>query len=79
MVSFWSTDIAGNVETAHQTTIKVDLNDPTSSATITPAAQGGWYASPTVTLTGPTASGSGIDHIQYKIDGDAPGSPTPAR
>ena len=51
--------------------MKVDLNHPTSSAAITPAAQNGWYASPTVTLTGSDGPGSGIDHISYKIDGEA--------
>jgi hypothetical protein len=71
VVSFWSTDNAGNIETAHQTTIKVDLNNPTSSSGITPAEQGGWYASPTVTLSGSDGSGSGIAMIQYKIDGAA--------
>ena len=71
VISFFSTDTDGNTETAHQITVKVDLHDPTSSAQITPAIQNGWYASPTVTLTGNDGSGSGIDHISYKIDGEA--------
>ena len=71
VISFFSTDVDGNAETAHQITVKVDLNNPTSSAQITPAEQNGWYASPTVTLTGNDGSGSGIDHISYKVDGEA--------
>ncbi|HXZ56039.1 MAG TPA: M1 family aminopeptidase [Gaiellaceae bacterium] len=51
-------------------TVKLDLNPPTSSASISPAIQNGWYASPTVTLTGDDGAGSGIDHISYKIDGE---------
>ena len=49
--------------------VKVDQTNPTSSATISPAIRNGWYASPTVTLTGNDGSGSGIDHIDYAIDG----------
>ncbi len=52
-------------------TVKVDQNNPTSSASISPAIRNGWYASPTVTLTGNDGAGSGIDHISYKIDGEA--------
>ncbi|MGZ4308156.1 MAG: OmpL47-type beta-barrel domain-containing protein [Gaiellaceae bacterium] len=70
-VSYYSVDTDGNAETPQSITVKVDLNNPTSSATITPAIHNGWYASPTVTLTGNDGSGSGIDHISYKIDGEA--------
>src|SRR3954468_907690 len=70
-ISYWSTDNAGNQETANALTVKLDLNAPTSSAQISPAIQNGWYASPTVTLTGNDGAGSGIDHIDYAIDGGA--------
>ena len=49
--------------------VKVDLVNPTSSASISPAVHNGWYGQPTVTLTGVDAA-SGIDHISYKIDGE---------
>jgi hypothetical protein len=68
-VSFYSTDSAGHSETPHSIIVRVDLNTPTSSATITPPAQNGWYASPTVTLSGDDGAGSGIDHISYSLDG----------
>ena len=70
-IAYWSTDNAGNQESAQQLTVKVDLNPPSSSAQITPAAQNGWYASPTVTLTGNDGAGSGIDYITYSVDGGA--------
>jgi photosystem II stability/assembly factor-like uncharacterized protein len=70
-VSFYSVDSDGHAETPNSITVKVDLNDPTSSGSISPPIQNGWYASPTVTLTGDDGSGSGIDHISYKIDGEA--------
>jgi hypothetical protein len=65
-----STDAAGNTEATKSITLSVDLADPTSSASVSPAAQNGWYASPTVTLTGQDGNGSGIDHISYKVDGE---------
>jgi hypothetical protein len=68
-VSYWSTDNAGNQETAHTLTVKVDLNAPVTTATLTPAIHNGWYASPTLTLTGDDGNGSGIDHISYSLDG----------
>jgi hypothetical protein len=65
-----STDAAGNTEATKSITLSVDLANPTSSATISPAAQNGWYASPTVTLTGDDGpNGSGIDTIAYSVDG----------
>jgi hypothetical protein len=70
-VSYWSTDNAGNQESAQSLTVKLDLNAPTSSAQISPPIMNGWYASPTVTLTGNDGAGSGIDHIDYSIDGGA--------
>ena len=69
-VSYYSVDTDGNAETPSSITVKVDLNNPTSSAVITPPIHNGWYASPTVTLTGNDGAGSGIDHINYKIDGE---------
>ena len=68
-IQYWSTDNAGNQESAHSLTVKLDLNAPTSSAQISPAIQNGWYASPIVTLTGDDGAGSGIHHISYSVDG----------
>jgi len=68
-VSYWSTDNAGNQETAHTITVKVDLNAPTTTATLTPAIRNGWYASPTLTLSGDDGQGSGVARIDYSRDG----------
>ena len=68
-VGYRSTDAAGNVEVAKSLSLWVDLTNPTSSASISPAERNGWYASPTVTLTGQDGAGSGIDHISYRVDG----------
>jgi hypothetical protein len=70
-VSYWSVDNAGNQETAHSISVKIDLNAPSTTATIAPAIHNGWYASPTVTLSATDGAGSGVDHISYAIDGGA--------
>jgi uncharacterized protein YjbJ (UPF0337 family) len=42
-LTFWSTDVAGNVETQQTTAVKVDNNTPTITGAATPAANGfGW-------------------------------------
>jgi hypothetical protein len=69
-VSCSATNAAGTAGPV-SVTVKVDKTNPTSSASISPAERNGWYASPTVTLTGNDGTGSGIDHISYSIDGGA--------
>ena len=69
-VSCTATNSAGTAGPV-SVTVKVDKNNPTSSATLSPAIHNGWYASPTVTLTGNDGSGSGIAQISYKIDGES--------
>src|SRR4051794_14164583 len=44
---------------------------PTTTATLTPGIHNGWYASPTLTLTADDGPGSGVDHIDYSLDGHA--------
>ncbi|HEY7017326.1 MAG TPA: PxKF domain-containing protein, partial [Gaiellaceae bacterium] len=68
-VSFYSVDTDGNAETAQSITLKVDLHDPTTTATLTPGLHNGWYASPTLTLSATDGAGSGVDHISYALDG----------
>jgi photosystem II stability/assembly factor-like uncharacterized protein len=70
-VSYYSVDSVGTQESPKSLTLKVDLNNPTSSLQIAPAEKNGWYASPTITLSGNDGSGSGIDHLSYALDGAA--------
>ena len=44
---------------------------PVTTATLTPGIHNGWYASPTLTLTGDDGAGSGVAHIDYSLDGGA--------
>ena len=71
MVSYWSTDNGGNTESPNTIDGQGRPQQPDLVGVDQPAAQNGWYASPTVTLTGADGAGSGIDHISYKIDGEA--------
>jgi Peptidase family M1 domain/Chitobiase/beta-hexosaminidase C-terminal domain len=68
-IQYWSTDNAGNQESPSSLTVKLDLNAPVTTATLTPGIHNGWYASPTLTLAGDDGAGSGIDHISYSRDG----------
>jgi len=46
-----------------------DTIPPVTTATLSPPAQNGWYASPTLTLSADDGSGSGVNHISYAVDG----------
>jgi len=76
VVTYWSADVAGNVETATSTApIKVDTTAPTTTfATTPPSPDGanGWFRQTSVsfTLTGADAT-SGIASRLYTIDGGA--------
>ena len=52
-LSYWSTDNAGNIETAHNVTVRIDKSAPTITASQAPAANGaGWnHTNVTVTFT----------------------------
>ena len=51
--------------------IHIDLHDPTVTSTLSaPTPTSGWYQMPvTLTITGADGSGSGIQNIQYQLDG----------
>jgi hypothetical protein len=73
-VSYWSEDVAGNVEAMKVTaTIKVDTVAPTTTLATSPASpngSNGWFRLPSVsfTLTGSDAT-SGVATRLYTIDG----------
>jgi PKD repeat protein len=73
-VEYRAKDAAGNVSTATSFTAKVDLDAPTVTATVAPGepdGKEGWYVTqPKLTLVGADAA-SGIDRVEYRIDGGA--------
>src|SRR4029079_19585241 len=70
-IQYWSTENAGNQESAQTLTVKLDLNVRVTTAPLTPGLHNGCYASPTLTLAGDDGAGSGISRIDYSLDGGA--------
>ena len=76
-IRYWSTDVAGNTETAHSGWVNIDGDAPHSSDASTPAlaldALSGWQnASQVVALSAAdTGAGavSGVAGIEYDLDG----------
>ncbi len=75
-IAYWSTDAAGNVETAHTTSpIRVDTVRPSTTITTVPASpdgSNGWFRQTSVsfTLAGSDTT-SGVASLHYTIDGGA--------
>ena len=73
-VSYWSTDKAGNTETAHTGYARIDTTSPTTTATgLQSSASAAWQKTPAkVTLSATdNAGGSGVAATYYTIDGGA--------
>jgi hypothetical protein len=68
-LEYRATDNLGHVEATRSLTFKVDGNAPTTTASVSPAAQNGFHRSAMVTLTGNDGAGSGVVGIQYTVDG----------
>ena len=66
-ITYYSTDKAGNQETEETATVRIDTRNPAT----TDNADSGWHnTDQTVTLTATDpASGSGVAHTYYKVDG----------
>ena len=67
-VSCTATNSAGTAGPV-SVTVKVDKTVPVTTATLTPGIHNGWYASPTLTLTGDDGSGCGVAETDYSLDG----------
>ncbi len=69
LLEYRATDNTGNVEAVKSLAFNVDGNAPSTLIALSPPAVGGFYKSPTVTLTGSDGAGIGIAAIQYTLDG----------
>lgn len=76
-IKYFSVDNVGNEEAVKTTTntVKIDKTAPTALYAISPANPDGdndWYTSiPTVTLTADDGGLSGVDYIEYRLNGGA--------
>src|SRR6185369_9487597 len=62
-VNYWTTDVAGNIETQQSRVVNIDVNAPVTQI----SAGNGYYPSPTqITLTA-TDSGSGVANTFYTV------------
>jgi hypothetical protein len=72
-VTYWSTDTAGNTETATTTHIKLDNVAPTTTPTTNPASPDGtnnWFKRSSVTFTlAASDATSGVANSYYTLDG----------
>ena len=76
VVTYWSVDVAGNVEVAGTTNVKIDAVAPTTVITSVPAGpdgSNGWFKRSSVTFTlAATDATSGVASTVYTVDGGAP-------
>ncbi len=80
-ITYWSTDVAGNVEAQRTATVKLDDVGPTSALVTTPAiADGanGWFRSSVSFTLAATDATSGVASRLYRLDGGAPQTSTGA-
>jgi hypothetical protein len=72
-ITFWSTDGAGNIETAGAPlTIKIDTTAPTTTVINPMSPESGWFVTSGIPVAfGAKDSGSGIKATYYTIDGGA--------
>jgi hypothetical protein len=73
-VTYFSTDVAGNVEDAHSVTVRIDGTAPVTSDSSDPAlaadGDGGWRTTgQNVTLSPADTGGSGLARTYYTLDG----------
>jgi Chitobiase/beta-hexosaminidase C-terminal domain/Bacterial Ig-like domain len=74
VIKYFSTDTAGNGETAHSATAHIDRSAPTTTDNV-PSGQA--TSSITVTLTATDTGGSGVDKTYYTTDGSEPSTSSP--
>jgi hypothetical protein len=72
MVTYWSTDNAGNIETAHAGYVNIDTTPPTTTATgLQASGSTGWQNTSQIVSLAANDSLSGVAATYYTIDGGA--------
>jgi hypothetical protein len=71
-IKWFATDIPGNTSAIQSARFAVETEAPTTTASLSPAAVGGFYRNPTVSLVADdnfAGGGSGIASTEYNLDG----------
>lgn len=68
-VKWMAVDIKGNVSGVRSAEFVIDATAPVPTAMVSPAGVNGWNVNPTITLAADDGAGSGVDFIQYRLDG----------
>ncbi|HYW71101.1 MAG TPA: PQQ-binding-like beta-propeller repeat protein, partial [Pyrinomonadaceae bacterium] len=68
-LAYWSTDVAGNVETQVLDYFSVDSNPPSTEASVQGNSADGWYANPAQVSLSATDGASGVAHTYFTVDG----------
>jgi hypothetical protein len=72
-ITYWSADVAGNVEQQHNVSVKIDKTAPTTTGTPSPTVPAsGWYTGPVSVTLAASDTASGVASTWYTIDGSAP-------
>ncbi len=70
VVVYYSTDVAGNVESNHSATFGIDISPPIASYSVAGVrGSGGWYTSNVTVNLSAADTGSGVANIAYRLDG----------
>jgi hypothetical protein len=73
---YYSTDLAGNLETAKDVTVKIDSIAPTTAAALSASANAaGWYNAPVTVTLHASDTTSGPAGSQYRLSGAATWTP----
>jgi hypothetical protein len=71
-LTYFSTDKAGNIESTHTTTFKIDATAPMTTATLAGTlGNAGWYKGPVHVTLAATDATSGVASTSYRIDSGA--------
>ena len=71
-LSYWSVDVAGNTESVHSSTLKVDSGAPTTQlSTSGTAGINGWFMSAVQASLSASDNTSGVASTFYRVDGGA--------
>ncbi len=68
---YYATDVAGNVESTHSVSVKIDTVSPASLSQVAGTAAGAGYLSPVMVTLSASDATSGVQSISYRVDGGA--------